>query len=183
MRYVTLLLMCLATLGVGFAQAYKPRAGETVLQVAIQGRGDVFILLHTEKAPKTTARIAELARQGFYNGQKFFRVEKSPKPFLIQAGDPDSRTKPIGDPSLGTGGTGVKVPYENSGFQNIEGAVGLSTLPRNRDSGDCQFYILLGPARFLDGNYTVFGQVAAGMDVVKKVELGDTISSITVLRG
>jgi cyclophilin family peptidyl-prolyl cis-trans isomerase len=60
--------------------------------------------------------------------------------------------------------------------------VGLAAIPGDKNSGDCQFYILLSKARFLDGNYTVFGRVVAGMDVVKKVERGDRITSVSVLR-
>lgn len=149
----------------------------------IQGRGQVSILLYVNEAPKTTAQIIRLAQSGFYNGQKFFKVVKQPKPFLIQTGDPNSKSKPADDASLGKGGSGSRVPYENSGFPNVEGAVGLSTLPNDRDSGDSQFYILLGAARFLDGSYTVFGKVVAGMDVVRGVELGDKVTSATIVRG
>lgn len=161
----------------------RPQPGQTLLVLDIQNRGQVTILLHTKEAPKATAQIARLASQGFYNGQKFFKVVKDPRPFLIQTGDPGSKTKPPEDPSLGTGGSGTKVPYEDSGFPNAEGAVGLSTLPNDRDSGDSQFYILLGPARFLDGSYTVFGKVVAGMETVRAVQLGDKVTSATIVRG
>jgi cyclophilin family peptidyl-prolyl cis-trans isomerase len=79
---------------------------------------------------------------------------------------------------MGSGGSGARVPYEDSGLPNDTGYVGLSTLPRDRDSGDSQFYILLGPSRFLDGQYTVFGRVTQGMDVVRSIQLGDRITSI-----
>lgn len=161
----------------------KIGAGQTGLVLEIEGRGQVVIQLFTKEAPKATSQIIRLAQSGFYNGQKFFKVVKEPKPFLIQTGDPGSKTKPASDPALGTGGSGTPVPYENSGHSNTAGAVGLSTLPNNRDSGDSQFYILLGPARFLDGSYTVFGQVVSGMDVVRAVELGDKVTSATVIRG
>ena len=165
------------------AQAFRPQAGQTVLLLNIENRGQVAILMHTKEAPKTTSQVIKLVQQGFYNGQKFFKVVKQPKPFLIQTGDPASKTKSETDPSLGSGGSGTSVPFEDSGFPNVEGAVGLSTLPKDRDSGDSQFYILLGPARFLDGSYTVFGKVVAGMDVVRAVELGDKVTSATIVRG
>ena len=149
----------------------------------IEGRGQVAILLYTKEAPKTTSQIMRLVQQGFYNGQKFFKVVKEPKPFLIRTGDPASKSKSTNDPDLGTGGSGSRIPFEDSGFPNVEGAVGLSTLPKDRDSGDSQFHILLGPARFLDGSYTVFGKVVAGMDVVRAVELGDRVTSATIIRG
>lgn len=149
--------------------------------IDIENRGRVVIALHTQQAPRTTQRIIALARDDFYNGQTFYRVVREPKPFLIQTGDPASKTRPASDPSLGTGGSGTRIPYEDSGFPNVEGAVGLSTLPGDRDSGDSQFYILLSEARFLDGNYTVFGRVIEGMDVVRSVQLGDKVTSVTIV--
>lgn len=150
----------------------------------IAGRGSVYIKLHTKEAPKTTSQIIRLVQNGFYNGQRFFKVDKSPKPFLVQTGDPASRDAGnIGKPTLGTGGSGTRVAYEDSGFLNETGAVGLSTMPNNRDSGDSQFYILLGNFPFLDGSYTVFGKVVQGMDVVNRIERGDVITSARIQRG
>jgi cyclophilin family peptidyl-prolyl cis-trans isomerase len=182
MRSILILIavLCLATLGIG--QGYNPKPGETVLRVTIQGKGDFFIKLHTKEAPRTTSHIVGLANDEFYDGQKVFRAENSPRPFMIQMGDPQTKTKPVDDPSIGSKGSGKTIPYEDSGFASEEGAVGLATIPGRKDSGDSQFFVLLGRARFLDGNYTVFGQVVAGMDVVKRVARGDTITSIKVMR-
>ena len=63
------------------------------------------------------------------------------------------------------------------------GAVGLSTLPKDRNSGDSQFYILLAKSRFLDGNYTVFGQVVAGNDVLNKIQKGDLVVRASIIQG
>ncbi len=181
-RLIILLIFVLASC-FGFAQ-YQPKPGETVLKLTIAGKGDVVIRLFTDKAPKTTAHIIKLAESGFYNDQKFFKVVKDPKPFLVLFGDPGSRSKAMDDSSLGSGGSGTRVAYEDSGMSNnAEGMVGLSTLPRDRDSGDSQFYILLAPSKFLDGNYTVFGQVASGMDLIKQVQLGDKVTSAAIIRG
>lgn len=155
--------------------------GETSLVVQIEGKGQIVIQLHTGKAPKTTARVTQLARQGFYDGQRFHKVAKTPRPFLVQIGAPSSRTKPIDDESLNAEGTGTRIPFEDSGFSNdSEGVVGFAALQKDRDSGDCQFYILLGPAKFLDGSYTVFGRVTEGIDVLRKIERGDKVSRVTV---
>ncbi|MBX3117699.1 MAG: peptidylprolyl isomerase [Fimbriimonadaceae bacterium] len=166
------------------AQAYQPKQGETIMVVEVAGRGTVHIKLHTKEAPNTTAQIMRLAQNGFYNGQRFFKVDKSPKPFLVQTGDPASKdASNLDKPTMGSGGSGTKVAYEDSGFANQEGSVGLSTKPNDRDSGDSQFYILLGNFPFLDGSYTVFGKVVSGMDVVKKIERGDVISSVKIVKG
>lgn len=182
-RLSTLIFGLVISVAVAFGQGYKPQSGQTALLLDIEGRGQVAIELYTKEAPKTTAQIVKLAQSGFYNGQKFFKVVKQPRPFLIQTGDPASKSKAMDDADLGKGGSGTKVPFEDSGHPNVEGAVGLSTLPNNRDSGDSQFYILLGPARFLDGSYTVFGKVVSGMDVVRAVELGDKVTSASIVRG
>lgn len=152
------------------------------LVVSVEGRGDFTIRLYTKEAPQTTARIMELAEKGFYNGLRFHRSERVPKPFLVQVGDPKSRTGDINDPSLGTNGTGKSLAYEDSGMSHDLGAVGLARLPDSRDSGDSQFYIMLSPARFMDRKYTVFGTISAGMDVVNKIEKGDRITGVRVFR-
>ncbi len=165
------------------AQDYRPKAGETVLRVAIEGRGNIFIKLYTKEAPNASGQVARLAKSGFYNGQRFFRVEKSPRPFLAQIGDPKSKSGSIDDPGLGSGGSGTRVPFEDSGYPNVAGAVGLSTLPGDKNSGDSQFYMLMATSRFLDGNYTVFGQIVSGMDVLRTIEKGDRVSAVTVITG
>ncbi len=180
LRFITLSLLVAAALS---APCPIRLPAATTMTVEIEKRGRVVIELHMKEAPKTCAQIMKLAGSDFYAGQKFHKVIKEPRPYLIQTGDPQSKTKAMDDPDLGTGGSGTTVDYEESGFANIEGAVGLSTKPRDKNSGDSQFYILLAPAKFLDGNYTVFGQVTQGMDIVKQVQLGDRVTSVTIQRG
>ena len=155
----------------------------STITMQVEGKGAVVIELYTTEAPKATAHVTKLAESGFYNNQKIFRVMKDPKPFLVLFGDPQTKTKPINDASIGQGGSGARIPYENSGKSNVRGAVGLSTKPRDKDSGDSQFYILLDTKPFLDGSYTVFGQVVRGMDVVEKLDVGDQVTSVSVSRG
>ncbi|MEI8282841.1 MAG: peptidylprolyl isomerase, partial [Armatimonadota bacterium] len=119
--------------------------------------------------------------QGFYNGLRFHRAEKKPKPFLVQVGDPASRNSDVSSDSHGGSGSGIA--KEESGLQNELGAVGLASIPEEHILGDSQFYILLTPAKFLDGKYTVFGKVTSGMNVVQSIEKGDRILSAKVIRG
>jgi peptidyl-prolyl cis-trans isomerase B (cyclophilin B) len=154
------------------------------MRITVEGKGNVFIKLFTDRAPKATGQIIRLARQGFYDGQRFHRVITSPKPYLVQIGDPGSRSKDPDDPSVGQGGSGSRVAYEETGFTNDKGFVGLAADPQDRNSGDSQFYILLDKHPFLDGKYTVFGQVVGGgMDVVRRIAKGDRVSSVTVIGG
>ncbi len=182
MRLFCSLLFAIFSLTLVTAQLYTPKHGETVLKLEIEGRGNVYILLHTKEAPKTTAHILALARQGFYNAQRFYRVVRIPKPYLVQIGDPTSKTGDI-ETVGGDGGSGVRVPFEETPFKNIVGAVGLARNSDDKDSGDSQFYVLLDKARFLDGNYSVFGQVVVGLDVIKKIQKGDRVVSVAVLTG
>ena len=161
-------------------QTYRPQKGETDMRLDISGKGTVVIKLFTQEAPRTTAQIIRLVREGFYTGQRFHRVEKNPKPYLVEVGDPASKTESLDDPKMGLGGSGSLVPYEDSGHQNIAGAVGLARTVGDQDSGDSLFYMLLDTAKFLDGHYTVFGQVVSGMDVVQRIEKGDKIASVTI---
>ncbi len=165
------------------ASTYQPPAGETALILQLEGKGEAVISLNTQAAPKTTAQIIRLAQNGFYNGQRFFRVVKTPRPFLAQFGDPQTKTKDVADPSIGTGGSGTSVPFEDTGLKNVEGSVGLSLKDNDKATGDSQFYINLANNGFLDGGYAVFGKVVKGMDLVKGLNVGERVSTALVKRG
>ena len=184
MLRAVLIALIFAIASLGLAQTtYAPKSGESVMKLVVEGRGEVYILLHTQKAPKTTAHIIGLVRRGFYNTQRFHRAIKDPRPFLVQIGDPATKSGSVDDKREWEGGSGTSVPFEDSGFGNVAGAVGLATFKDDRDSGDSQFYILMSASRFLNGSATVFGKVVAGMDVVRKVARGDKVTSVTILRG
>lgn len=179
MRILFLACLTLLTLAAGAVTPFEQ--SNPLMVVTIRGKGEIHIRLRADKAPKTVARISELAKSGFYNNQKFHKVVRDPRPFLIQVGDPESKTKPVR--SVGDGGSGRTIAYENSGLRNKRGAVGLAAPPDNRDGGDSQFYVLLGDYAFLDGSYTVFGTVEKGMDVADKVQMGDLVESATIRGG
>lgn len=172
------LVACLAT-----AQDYTPAKGETVMRLKIEGKGNIVILLFGDKAPKAVRHITGLAESKFYDGMRFHRVETSPKPFLVQVGDPNSKRPDFESIDLGTGGTGARIPFEETNEKNVEGMVGLAHLPEDKDSGDSQFYMLLGTARFLDGNYTIFGRIKSGMDILRKIQKNDVLSSVSIIKG
>lgn len=182
-KLFALLILVLGFTLLALADEYKAKPGETILRLAVEGRGDISIKLFTKEAPKTTKRIIDLTRNGFYDGQKFFRVVTTPRPYIAQIGDPQTKNKDLDSPDIGNGGTGTRIPYEDSKVSNSLYSVGLATLPKDRDSGDCQFYINLAPNKFLDGSYTVFGQVVGGTDVVKKLQRGDKVTKATIIEG
>lgn len=130
-------------------------------------KGKIQYKFYTKDAPNTVKRIAELIQKGFYNGLTFHRVVKD---FVIQGGDPDGR---------GTGGSGQNLKAEFNGRKHIPGAVAMAR-SQDPDSADSQFYITLGTIPHLDGNYTVFGQVISGQDVVEKIAVGDKMNKVSV---
>ena len=127
--------------------------------------GNVECELYPQDAPKTVARIKELAEKGFYNGLSFHRVVPG---FVVQGGDPR------GD---GTGGSGQNLPAEFSARQHMEGTLAMARA-QDPNSADSQFYISLGRHPHLDRSYTVFGQVKKGMDAVKKIKQGDKMLKV-----
>lgn len=134
-------------------------------------RGDIELALAAADAPQTVNNFVFLSCQGFYDGLTFHRYESG---FVIQGGDPLGR---------GNGGPGYVVPAE-IGLPHIEGALAMARLsdqvnPQRNSSGS-QFYITLAPTPFLDGAYTVFGQVVGGMDVVQSIRAGDEIERVVI---
>ncbi len=122
--------------------------------------GRVVIDLRPDVAPGHVARIKELAREGFYDGIVFHRVIEG---FMAQTGDPTG---------TGMGGSGRKLEAEFSRVPFLRGTVGMARA-RDPNSGDSQFFICFAAARFLDGQYTVWGQVAEGMEFVDKIARGE----------
>ncbi len=129
--------------------------------------GRVVIQLRPDLAPNHVARIKELARKGFYDGLAFHRVIPG---FMAQTGDPR------GD---GTGGSGQKLKAEFSKEQHVRGTVSMARAA-SPDSGDSQFFICFAPAPYLDGQYTIWGEVVSGMEVVDKVKMGSSSNNGTV---
>ena len=122
-------------------------------------QGRVTIELRPDLAPGHVARIKELTRAGFYDGLKFHRVIEG---FMAQTGDPR------GD---GTGGSGKKLKAEFNAANFLRGTVGMARA-NDPDSGDSQFFICFEPAPFLDGKYTIWGQVTSGMEAIDAIKRG-----------
>lgn len=129
--------------------------------------GRVVIELDPKLAPKHVARIKELTRKGFYDGLVFHRVIGG---FMAQTGDPQGN---------GTGGSGTKLPAEFSKQPFERGTAGMAR-SGDPNSGDSQFFICFAPAPFLNGQYTVWGQVTQGMEFVDKIKQGDRAANGTV---
>ena len=124
--------------------------------------GSVVIKLRPDLAPNHVARIKELAREGFYDGVVFHRVIDG---FMAQTGDPTG---------TGMGGSGKKLKAEFNKEPHVRGTVSMARA-QNPDSGDSQFFICFADARFLDGQYTAWGNVVEGMEAVDKIKRGEPV--------
>ncbi len=174
-----------------YTASYKPNGSEVA--VLETSKGTIRIEFYSDVAPNHVGAFIELSQAGFYNGVKFHRVVPG---FVVQGGDPQTKgftgtevaeivqrqsvgQYEPGEPALGTGGPEYRLAQEFNERQHLEGTLAMarSTDP---DSGGSQFYICLAPQPKLDGDYTVFGQVIDGMDVVKKLAVGDEIVSLKI---
>jgi peptidyl-prolyl cis-trans isomerase B (cyclophilin B) len=129
--------------------------------------GEMTIAFWPEVAPKTVENFKTLARKGFYDGTAFHRIVKG---FMVQGGDPLTKD-PRQESRWGTGDPGYKIKAEFSKKPHVRGVISMAR-SSDPDSAGSQFFICLADARFLDGQYTAFGQLIKGDDVLGK--LGDT---------
>ena len=126
--------------------------------------GDIKVEFYPEHAPKTVDNFRELARKGFYDGLIFHRIVPN---FVIQGGDPNTRNVNNRN-GWGTGGPGWNLKAEFNKNKHSRGALSMAR-SQDPDSAGSQFFIVLKDSNFLDGQYTVFGRVVLGMDVVDRI--------------
>jgi peptidylprolyl isomerase len=127
-------------------------------------KGPVTIRMRPDLAPQHVSRIKELVREGFYDGIVFHRVIDG---FMAQTGCPHG---------TGTGGSGKKLKAEFSKAKHVRGTVSMARA-QNPDSGDSQFFICFADAPFLNGQYSVWGEVTAGMENVDKIKRGEPVAN------
>ncbi len=128
-------------------------------------KGDIVLSLYTSDAPNTVINFVKKSAGGYYNNLTFHRVED----WVIQGGDP-----------LGTGTGGGNMPTELNNKPFVTGSLGVARANDIKVSNDSQFFITKIDAPSLNGQYTNFGMVISGMDVVNKIAIGDKILSISV---
>ncbi|OYQ34120.1 hypothetical protein CHU95_11700 [Niveispirillum lacus] len=155
-----LILICLF-LAAPMAEATRPAANPDDTLVMELKTGTVLIQMRPDLAPIHVARIKQLVRRGFYDGVAFHRVIAG---FMAQTGDRSG---------TGRGGTGRWLELEASKEPHVRGTVSMAR-GMNRNSGDSQFFILTrAQDPSLDGNYTLWGHVIKGLDLIDKVKAGD----------
>ena len=152
-------------------------SGKYIATLSLAKGGDIVIELYASKAPITVNNFIFLACKGFYDGTTFHRVLED---FMAQGGDPTG---------TGTGGPGYEFVNEYSDLSFDKAGV-VAMANAGPDTNGSQFFITFGPANWLDGGYTIFGQVIQGMDVVMSITLrdpqlnpsftGDVLQSVTI---
>lgn len=157
------------------AAQLSPGAGPSVVVVETE-KGTFEFETYPNEAPKTVAQILGLVNKRFYNGMRVHRVVPN---FVVQLGDPQSRDMTKKD-AWGTGGSGTKIGVGEMSKTRTH-VVGAVAMAHGGDpsQADSQFYVTLSPQPRLNANYTVFGKVISGMDVVRKLAIGDRIVRAT----
>jgi peptidyl-prolyl cis-trans isomerase B (cyclophilin B) len=124
--------------------------------------GTMKLKFWPEVAPKTVENFIKLAGEGFYDGTAFHRIVKG---FMIQGGDPLSKED---HPQVGTGGPGYKIKAEFNDRPHVKGVISMAR-SQHPDSAGSQFFICLAEASFLDGQYTAFGELIEGEDILENI--------------
>ncbi len=170
MRLLGRLFVAFLALGLLFpmehAMAASTKDPENTLIMKLKD-GDVVIHMRPDLAPNHVARIKELVRQGFYDGTPFHRVIDG---FMAQGGDPTG---------TGMGGSGKNINAEFSKAKHVRGTLSMARAS-SPNSADSQFFICFEPAPFLDGKYTVWGEVISGMEHVDAIKKGDAANNGSV---
>ncbi len=143
----------------------EPFKDYAVLEISVGGQsaGEITMELLADVAPETAGNFMELVDTGFYDGIKIHRIVPD---FVIQGGDPNTKTGPRS--TWGTGGPGYAVPAEISDLSHTRGMVAMAH-PGDPNQAGSQFFIVVKDAPFLDGQYTIFGRVVDGMDLVDRI--------------
>jgi len=170
MKCSTLLMLLIAS--AVFATEEKkeeknPMNSSNEVAVIKTSEGDMVVQFWTDAAPNTIENFKKLARQGFYDGTIFHRIVKD---FMIQGGDPNSKD-PAKENSYGQGGPGYNIKAEFNDHSHDRGVISMARGP-DPDSAGSQFFICLAPVHRLDHQYTTFGKLIKGQDVLGKI--GDT---------
>ena len=125
--------------------------------------GEMTVAFWPDVAPKTVENFKTLARKGFYDGTAFHRIIKG---FMIQGGCPNTKMDRNGVP--GTGGPGYQIKAEFNAKAHVKGVLSMAR-SSNPDSAGSQFFICHGDAKFLDRQYTAFGELVSGVEVLEAI--------------
>lgn len=158
------LFTLLAACALGLAALTSAQAADKEVAVLKTSAGEMVVEFWPEVAPKTVENFKKLGKEGFYDGTAFHRIIDG---FMIQGGDPLTKD-PSQEARWGTGSSPNRIKAE---FNERKHELGVISMARTADpdSASCQFFLCLGPVAQLDGQYTAFGKVIKGIDVLQKI--------------
>src|SRR5204862_1275861 len=142
----------------------RPMNASNEVAVIKTNEGAMVVQFWTDAAPNTIENFKKLAREGFYDGTIFHRIVKG---FMIQGGEPNSK-EPAKENSYGEGGPGYKIKAEFNDHSHQRGVISMAR-SSDPDSAGSQFFICLAPVPRLDHQYTTFGKLIKGADVLEKI--------------
>jgi peptidyl-prolyl cis-trans isomerase B (cyclophilin B) len=167
----TTLALVEPVLPVAASDLARPQSGAHPRALVTTTKGDVIVRLFPEWAPETVANFLNLAARGYFNGNRWFRIVPD---FVVQTGDPTDN---------GEGDAGYTIGAEENPLEQRSGAIamGLNYVDGNavRDSAGTQFYMTLSPQLHLDRDFSVFGEVAGGFNVLAHLVESDRITAVT----
>lgn len=147
------------------------------VEIEVKGKGKIVVELVPQLAPNTCARILELVKQKFYDGQRFHRIED----WVVQWGDPQSKERNWEDLQVGTQGSGKIIDFDDNWIRQDRGVLAMARTQAQKN-GDSQMYVLKRDTPQLTREYVAFGWVIEGMDLIDKLTRGDVITSMKVTR-
>ena len=155
----------------GFLVTFMSKAtAATEVAVLKTSFGDITIAFWSDVAPATVENFKKLAREGFYDGTAFHRIIKG---FMVQGGCPNTKEGATGMP--GTGNPGYKIKAEFNAKAHVRGVISMAR-SSHPDSAGSQFFLCHGDAKFLDRQYTAFGELVKGDDVLERIATMPTSS-------
>jgi len=163
MKFSILAALLLSGLVLAAEEQKSPSPADEVAVIKTSA-GDMVVQFWTDAAPETIANFKKLARSGFYNGTIFHRIVQG---FMIQGGDPNSKD-PAKESIYGAGTAGYRIKAEFNDHPHDRGVISMAREP-DPNSASCQFFICLAPVHRLDHQYTTFGKVIKGLDVLDKI--------------
>jgi peptidyl-prolyl cis-trans isomerase B (cyclophilin B) len=165
------IVFTLALFNAGVEENKSMNSTNNEIAVIKTSEGEMTMQFWNDAAPETIANFKKLAKAGFYNGTIFHRVVKG---FMIQGGDPNTKD-PAKESSYGTGSAGYNIKAEFNDHPHDRGVISMAR-SASPDSASCQFFICLAPTHRLDHQYTTFGKLIKGEEVLDKI--GDTPTEV-----
>jgi cyclophilin family peptidyl-prolyl cis-trans isomerase len=162
------------------SETFAPnRIGVVTATMAVKGRGDMTIELYPAEAPKAVAAITKLIEAGYYNG---LEIKNYAAGAFFVTGGAKNRVKGYPVPPNEAELVATKIPHEKNGLKNVTGSLALVIEKKKSIYGDPRFFVNLKPNHEMDADLPVFGKIVKGIEVAKKMQVGDVIDRFAIVK-